>query len=145
RKLVHLTSPEIIPKLSSQLGKGGSTVYAATESISQYSMPIRFLRTGIGSVEKLKGVKEIPTYASGAFRKPVVIGPFSTWQRASGARFTPGAGFVNLKTGRFVRKGPSLNQTSFYAADAFIVGATRLRYSPIRNTNTSSERKRAPQ
>jgi len=119
QSLVHLTTAESAAAIESThtLGRGSSTLYAATPSLAEASAPVVVARTSLLPAQATTAV-EIPAVATGAFRSPAVVGPITTWQRASGAYFSAGAGSVSLTTGAFTRTGPALNQLAFYGLDA---------------------------
>jgi RHS repeat-associated protein len=124
--LVHLTSAEGAAAIdaSQTLGKGASTVYAGPASLADSSTAGRVLRTGVPP-SSVTDVVSIPDAAAGAFRVPVVVGPFTAWQRAAGTVYSAGAGSLNLATDAFTRTGPALNQMVISGIDATINMAGR--------------------
>ena len=127
RSLVHLTTAESAAAIESTqtLGRGSSTLYAATPSLAEASAPVVVARTGLLPAQATT-VVEIPAVATGAFRSPAVVGPITTWQRASRAYYSAGAGSVNLTTGVFTRTGPAVNQLIFYGTDVAITTSVNI-------------------
>ncbi len=137
--LVHLTTAEAAPVITATetLGKGGSTLYAATPSLAESSSLGVFLRTGLLPSQANTAVT-IPQVATGAFEAPALIGPITTWQRASGAFYSSGAGSLNLATGVFTKTGAPVNQLVFYGVDATLL--TGLKAIPEIGTIDLSEK-----
>jgi RHS repeat-associated protein len=125
--LVHLTTANAAAEISATqtLGRGSSTIYAGTPSLADASLPIAMLRTALPA-SKLTAVIEIAPNASTAFRSPALIGPITSWQRASGAFYSAGNGSINLTTGVFTRTSSSMNQATFYAVDSAFTSAFQL-------------------
>lgn len=67
----------------------------------------------------------LPGGANASFLVVSPIGPFSGWQRLSGAVFSAGAGSFNLTTGAFTRSGAALNQLVIHGIDSAIVASLR--------------------
>jgi RHS repeat-associated protein len=122
--LVHLTteSAEAAIASSKTLGTGSSTIYAGPAALAESSGWAITARTGL-LPSKAASAIIIPEAATGAFRTPAVLGPFSAWQRVSGTVFTEGAGSINLITGAFTRTGPATNQIVIYGIDTVITSS----------------------
>jgi RHS repeat-associated protein len=122
--LVHLTteSAEMAIGTSKTLGTGSSTIYAGSATLAESSGWAITARTGLLPSKATTAII-IPEAATGAFRTPAVLGPFSAWQRASGTVFTEGAGSINLVTGAFARTGPATNQLVIYGIDTAITSS----------------------
>jgi RHS repeat-associated protein len=122
--LVHLTteSAEVAIGASKTLGTGSSTIYAGPAALAESSGWAITARTGL-LPSKATSAIIIPEAATGAFRTPAVLGPFSAWQRVSGTVFTEGAGSINLVTGAFTRTGPATNQLVIYGLDTVITSS----------------------
>ena len=64
---------------------------------------------------------QIPSAATGAFSRPIPMGPMTLWQRLTGQQFTA-AGSIDMATGAFTRTAANWNQVGIYAFDASVTG-----------------------
>ncbi|MGL4514693.1 MAG: hypothetical protein ACRCT8_16515 [Lacipirellulaceae bacterium] len=62
----------------------------------------------------------IPEAAEGAFRRPFVVGPVTTWQRLTGQQYAP-RGVIDLSTGEFTRAGMNRGQAFWYTIDVGVL------------------------
>ncbi len=126
-QLVHLTNADgaAAIRASQTLGLGRSTVYAGPEALAQARGWQILARTGIMPAQATEAIL-LPRAANASFLVVSPIGPFSAWQRMSGAVFSAGAGSFNLTTGVFTRSGAAVNQLVLYGIDSSIVASVRV-------------------
>ena len=117
-ELVHMTTAEFGQEI---LGTGTlrGPIYAGPASNASARGVALSLRTGLSSTSTT--AIRIPNSALGAFSRPIPIGPFSAWQRLTGAQFSA-AGNLNLATGEFIRTGVNWTQMAIYGIDAAFTG-----------------------
>jgi hypothetical protein len=125
-QLVHLTNAEgeAAIRATQTLGLGRSTVYAGPEALAQAHGWRILARTGLLPSQATEAIL-LPRAANASFLVVSPIGPFSAWQRMSGAVFSAGAGSFNLTTGAFTRSGAAVNQLVIYGIDSAIVASVR--------------------
>ena len=140
RGLVHRTTEAAAQAIRSgnTLGRGGTTLYAGPPSLAQASGLGITLRTGL-LPSQATSVLTLPEAATGAFRVPGVIGPFTTWQRLSGTVYSAGAGTINMTTGAFTRTGAAWNQIFIYSFDATLTSTLHLAPALLSNTPDQPE------
>lgn len=97
-----------------------SDLYAGPASNATRSRWSLAGRTGLGPKGHFEPIC-IPSAAESAFSRPVPIGPFTLWQRATGQQYA-GRGIINLETGAFTRTGINRTQAQWYTIDAGITG-----------------------
>jgi len=126
-QLVHLTNADAAAAIrgSKMLGLGRSTIYAGPESLAKATGWSVLARTGRPASEMMEAIL-LPSEASESFIVVSPLGPFSGWQRLSGAVFSAGAGTFNLTTGVFTRTGVAANQLFVYGIDSAIMASMRV-------------------
>lgn len=125
-QLVHLTNPTAAEAINATqtLGRGGTTLYAGSGSLANARGWQILARTGLNPA-RASEVVLLPSRANEAFLLIHPLGPFSAWQRISGAVYSAGAGTLNLQTGVFTRAGPALNQLAIYGFDTAVMATVR--------------------
>jgi RHS repeat-associated protein len=113
--LVHLTTTERAAAITSEQLLKGSSYAGPSANATAEGLAIT-ARTGLLPSQAQAAV-QIPNQAAGAFSKVIPVGPFTGWQRFTGAVYTD-KGVLNLATGAFTRQGLNGSQMFFYGADA---------------------------
>lgn len=120
-RLVHLTSRAKQAEIAaSQELRGARGIFALErEAAESAGTAERVLRTGL-TPEKTKALVSIPEAASGQFKRPLAIGPYSAWKRLGGVYFSePGT----------IALGPEGMAGAFSASSA-LIGPRTLIYGP---------------
>jgi RHS repeat-associated protein len=117
-ELVHMTTAEFGQEILAE-GTLRGPIYAGPASNASARGLALSLRTGLSSTSTT--AIRIPNAALGAFSRPVTLGPFSAWQRFTGAQFSA-AGNLNLATGEFIRTGINWTQMAIYGLDTVFTG-----------------------
>jgi hypothetical protein len=107
--LIHLTDAagEAGIMTSNSLN-GRRGVFAVPAYVGSESTALKVARTGLIPAQTSNFVS-VPQAATGLFRRPVPIGPYSAWKYFGGVRFSP-PGSVSMSTGAFSRDRRSLGQ-----------------------------------
>jgi hypothetical protein len=98
--LIHLTNAEGKARIGSSgtlVGRRG--IFAVPESVAGKSTAMKVARTGL-MPGKTGTFVRIPKTATGLFRQPVPVGPYSAWKHFGGVRYAP-PGSINMLTGAF--------------------------------------------
>jgi RHS repeat-associated protein len=117
--LVHMTEAGDAIRSSQRLGLP-SDLYAGPASNASRSGWELTRRTGLSPSGNFEPIT-IPSAAESAFSRPLPIGPFTLWQRATGQQYAA-RGIINLETGAFARTGMNRTQAQWYVIDAGISG-----------------------
>ena len=119
-RLVHMTEAGDAIRSSGKLGLPGD-LYVGPASNAELSGWALTKRTGLSPSGKFEPIF-IPEAAAAAFRRPIPVGPVTTWQRLTGQQYAP-RGVIDLGTGDFMRTGVNRSQASWYTIDVGITGA----------------------
>jgi hypothetical protein len=103
---------------SGKLGLPGD-LYAGPASNAQLSGWASTGRTGLSPSGNFKPIF-IPEAAEAAFRRPIPVGPVTTWQRLTGQQYAP-RGVIDLGTGEFSRAGVNRRQALWYTIDVGVL------------------------
>jgi len=119
QRLVHMTEAADAISRSGRLGLS-SDIYAGPASNANKSGWALTRRTGLSPRGNYEPVW-IPEAAEAAITKPLPVGPFTAWQRATGQRYTA-RGVIDLSTEEFTRTGVNGTQALWYTIDVGITG-----------------------
>jgi RHS repeat-associated protein len=130
--LVHLARPSNASALNAAgaVFNGPSGVYAGPACNASVTAGVGVtFRTGLSPFGQWSPVP-IPAGASGAFFRPLPMGPLTAWQNITGQVHT-GAGLLDMTTGAFTSTGTLWHHVPFYAADAAVTTGLAAGVPPL--------------
>ncbi|MBX3435035.1 MAG: hypothetical protein KF847_17090 [Pirellulales bacterium] len=116
--MVHMTEAGVAIRSSGKLGLPGD-LYAGPAANAGRSGWALTRRTGLSPSGNFEPIF-IPEAAEAAFRRPIPVGPVTTWQRLTGQQYAP-RGAIDLGTGAFTRTGINRSQAFWYSVDVGIL------------------------
>jgi hypothetical protein len=120
---------------SGRLGLPGD-LYAGPASNAELAGWALTRRTGLNPTGNFEPIF-IPKAAEAAFRRPIPVGPVTTWQRLTGQQFAP-RGVIDLGTGAFTRTGVNRTQAMWYSVDVGVLDPLILGGAAVGGTNLYS-------
>ncbi len=107
--------------LSSRKLIGNRGIFAVPESVAAESTAMKVARTGLMPGETTTFVR-VPEAATGLFKQPVPVGPYSAWKYFGGVRYAP-PGSINMTTGALAPGSSLLGpRTLIYGPDVLFWG-----------------------